>query len=423
MHFLFYEEVAAFQALGFQVIAPNLVAAVDFGMWTSGTPIGSDEFLAATLVARLDKGLYLLQRLRTAVDLRMPSKIPTKAGLFYTARLCVFAPINFTLRTVCCSVTIPFAQRLTEAIQNFFLCLIDRTDLGELNAWPTERARELFRLRLFLANRHGGMGLIDSAQAAPAAMLGNLRQMASFLQTPTGGLFNSEEAIETLLPELSRAVTAFQQLGGELPTDYTASPSFFGQGPRAPPANSIERHRNPQAELMDRLSVVALRRLEVLVPPMPRTPERLGLVSSIRAHAGSCFNHSPVGHGMGLRNEMFRMQGCLRLGLPPTLLWTRLPRAGRFKCPHFGSCKRWITWDDGHWLTCTGITHNRQHRMIQQALAEVGALVRRATAIRIDDLGWGFFSSIVFSDFPQRLTLRHLTLSRRWLCSTIKCET
>jgi hypothetical protein len=89
--------------------------------------------------------------------------IPSKHGLFHTARLTVQALINFILyRTVRSSATLPYVQRLNGANQNFFLCLIDRTDLGDAVAWPSASARELFGLRLFLANRHGGMGIIDA---------------------------------------------------------------------------------------------------------------------------------------------------------------------------------------------------------------------------------------------------------------------
>jgi len=49
---------------------------------------------------------------------------------------------------------------------------IDGTDLGVAAAWPSANARELFGLRLFLANRHGGMGIIDSVKAGRPALWG-----------------------------------------------------------------------------------------------------------------------------------------------------------------------------------------------------------------------------------------------------------
>ena len=183
-------------------------------MLAAGTPIGSPEFVMAHLEERFSGAFRLLERLRTVVDLRMPRNIPSKHGLFHIARLTVQALINFTLRTVCSSVTLPFVQRLNDAYQKKFLCFIDRSDLGVAAALPAANARELFGLRLFIANRHGGMGIIDSVKAGPSALLGCLRQSAAFAQAHVGGILDSAVAILEYLPELPRAITVFQGQGG-----------------------------------------------------------------------------------------------------------------------------------------------------------------------------------------------------------------
>jgi hypothetical protein len=115
--------------------------AEDHGMLAAGTPIGSVEFVRVHVGLRFSSA--------ESIDVRMPRNMASKQDLFYTARLCGHALVTFILRTVCSSVTIPFALRLTDAYQNFFLCLIGRLDLVESSAWESDDARKLSHIRLF----------------------------------------------------------------------------------------------------------------------------------------------------------------------------------------------------------------------------------------------------------------------------------
>lgn len=374
-----------FENLGVKLVSPDHCAPEEHGMLAAGTPIGTEAYVQVQLSLRFRSAELLLGRLRQAVDVRMPKNISSKQGLFYTAKLCGHALVTFTLRTVCCSLTIPWARRLTDAHQNFFLCLINRLDLVKPGGWASADERDLFRLRLFLANRHGGMGLIDSEKAAPSALLGCLRQSAEFLQKRTG-LFGSNDAIARYLPELSKGIAAYEVLGGTLPADYVADSSFFGLAPRAPPnVSPPEHYRGPQTELMEGLYSVDLRQIETrFLPATPPSDARRAWKSLAGAHAGAAFVRSPAGYGLSMRNEAFDTMGSLRTGLVPPLILQNVPRDGFFRCPHYKSCGGTITrFDSTHWFTCKGVPKTQQHNLIQAAVRACATEIRPTVGLAI----------------------------------------
>jgi hypothetical protein len=143
----------------------------------------------------------------------------------------------------------------------------------------------------------------------------------------------SADAIARCIPELSRGIEACQGLGGTLPEEYVAAPSFFVQAPRARlmchrRRSFGDRHRN----FMQGLEEVDLKAIEDhYIPARPPSAPRRAWISTTGAHVGAGLVRSPVGFGLSMRHERYERVG-------RTSYVEECARDSFFRCPHYKSC-------------------------------------------------------------------------------------
>jgi hypothetical protein len=354
------DDQAAYRAHGVTIRDPT--APADHGEKAAGVPIGSAEFLEREVSQVFGAAEKLLTRLGDALNFPPTVAQPSMRGLLYTARVCVTSLTDFTLRTICCSVTRPLASRLARALETFILCLLRREDLvDEREAVVGDR--ELLRWRIFLGVKKGGIGLPDGERLCAAAVVGFLRRCGPNLQSRLS-LFTSPSAIALCLPELSIALDHLRSQHVDLPAEWVAMPSFFRLEPagrvQAGLMDASDEHR--RLLLVQRLSAEASQR-EAL----------LGLLSAMGDHSGALLTSSPRLFDTDVADNHFRISVSLRLGITPALLMD-LP-SGPFACP---LCSKPCSAYGLHALGCTKLSHIPKHNDIEATLAGLCREARNA---------------------------------------------
>ena len=164
---------AAFAAAGIP-LTDSVADAESDGVMATGTPVGSAQYVKATLdaaVAKLEQLAASVMELKTqALALGKQLAVPLQ-GLFAIVRLCLPSTFSHFMRTVYPSVVRPFAERVDEIVLKAALEACGLPALAAADARNAER-RAVAR-RLFLVVPLGGMGVYSCAANVDAAFLGS----------------------------------------------------------------------------------------------------------------------------------------------------------------------------------------------------------------------------------------------------------
>jgi len=164
---------AAFAAAGIP-LTDSVADAESDGVMATGTPVGSAQYVKATLdaaVAKLEQLAASVMGLKTqALALGKQLAVPLQ-GLFAIVRLCLPSTFSHFMRTVYPSIVRPFAERVHEIVLKAALEACGLPALAAADARNAER-RAVAR-RLFLVVPLGGMGVYSCAANVDAAFLGS----------------------------------------------------------------------------------------------------------------------------------------------------------------------------------------------------------------------------------------------------------
>ena len=351
----------ALRARGFRFVnlSPD---PTDHGIMIAGTPIGSDAFVRQALQQRTDLLLRTTDRIREASDFPMPKFFQLRHSLFVLTAKCVPGGLIFTLRTVCPTVTRPYALALTNALYNLLLCLLKRAELTDENSnLLTMAERQLLRLRVFLGPGFGGIGLLDLEKVAAAAHIGCLRLIGQKVRACLGAETDAA-SLSVWLPELAASIDALKTFDIELPPELVAGPAFFDRAPS----------KGVQGSLTEAIDEKLHERARARFPDSDDGKEaKRRFVSASGAHASAMYTAVPS-IGALVSDAAFVSYTALRLGLTPVQLLDHFP-PGFFRCPFSDNptsrCKNLVcSRDNLHWSNCSSISFTARHDKIQAAL-------------------------------------------------------
>ena len=174
------EDKAAFEAEGFKVMEGGLVYA--------GTPIGDTEFLEAWVKERAEKVLDLLRVAEKMVGLKYREGGNLQI-VFSWLRLCILPSFNFVLQVAPPRVTVPFARRIDEEVEEWVLRLaggkaaVDGITGDEAGKLEIAHIKTLIHLPI----DKGGLGLASQANTACAAFVGSFAATLERIVGPAEG--------------------------------------------------------------------------------------------------------------------------------------------------------------------------------------------------------------------------------------------